>query len=497
MKKYLRKQCSLCSSSRKEEKIREFSSYKVCTICIGKNKTLKSYIVEYDKLINGEYLKKIKNNEGLDIENSIYTKNENADGKIVELIESISQKNKDKKKIEGEILTKVGSDLNKKNESAVKKTLNSMDIVGLNECHESLSDTVDIDDFKDKVITRKKITFLDLPNPLDIIKMLNESIIDQEEAVNSISVSLIQHLCRKKDPLIPKNNILLLGPTGTGKTEMARVMANFLNIPLVVVDSTSITAEGYVGASLTDTILNSLMSSTRNNKKLAENSIVFIDEIDKKATSKFKDSAVNTVSIQNELLKILEGSELRGQIQDGEKQKKVTLNTNNVLFICAGAFSNLEKIINRNSSKNTIGLNSKIEVNTEKDFSEIQTENLVEYGLTPEFLGRFSTITYTKKLSSESLYKILKFKKNSIIDQYERIFKQFNVDVVFTDDFLYSIIDEAQREEIGARGLYRIFSKKIKNILMNVYQYVNQEIHVFSNEKIIVKKKKEDSSSFL
>lgn len=482
--KYVRKKCVLCSSSRKEEKVRKFSNYNVCNICISKNAQLKSYIKEYDKLLEGKYLKDIKNEIEADV---VYTKNGHADKKIEEIITSLIDENQDKREFKKKILKKVEKKVNQKNKKQIKKTLNEFSVSDLKDCDTSLDEASrDLEKMKENLVVRKKTSIIDIPDPKSIVGELSSHVIDQDEAVNSISISLIQHLCRKRDPKIPKNNILLLGPTGTGKTEIARFMSKFLNIPLVIMDSTSLTSEGYVGASLNDTLINSLMAKANGKQEVAENSIVFIDEIDKKAVSRYNESGINTIAIQNELLKILEGSEIRGQYQDGKHMKKISLNTSNILFICAGAFSQLEEKM-KNKNKGGIGLsNDKKEIIDEEcSFSKIKTEDLIEYGLTPEFLGRFSTITYTTKLSNESLFKILTTKKNSIVSQYERIFKQFNVDVVFTDEFLYSIIDEVNSQGIGARGLYKVFSKRIKPILLNVYSFVDKKL-VINKEDFIL-----------
>lgn len=460
--KYKREQCNLCYSKRKTEKIEKILSYNICTSCISSNRELKSYLKEYNKIKN------VKTESTIE-----------SDKKISSIIESFIKQENEKASLKTNILNKVS---NKENKRMVKKTLNSFSFLELQDCENSLNEAKDdLEKLKDNTFITKRRSNLELPDPLNIIKDLKESIVDQEYALEDVTFALIQHLARIRNPKIPKNNILLLGPTGTGKTEIARVLSSYLNIPLVILDATSFTSEGYVGASLSDTVVNSLLMSSNGNKKIAENSIVFIDEIDKKAVSRYNESGINTLSIQHELLKMLEGTDIKGEVssEDGKHGKKVSLNTSNILFICAGAFDGLDEIIKKRMGKNSIGLNSAIKnFNDEYDFTMIETSDLKEYGLTTEFLGRFSTITATKKLNNESLFKIVKNKKNSICDQYQKLFEQYEVNIVFSDEFIKSIINLAEEQGVGARGINKIFIKKLKPILLNIYKFVQKDIIV-------------------
>lgn len=472
--KYKREKCDLCCSKRKLEKIEKILSYNICTSCISSNRELKSYLKEYNKIKN------------------IKTENTNeSDKKISLIIENFIKEENQKISLKNNILNKVS---NKENKSTVMKTLNSFSFLELQDCENCLNEAKnDLDKLKDNTFITKRRGNLDLPDPLNIIKDLKESIIDQEYALEDVTFALIQHLARIRNPNIPKNNILLLGPTGTGKTEISRVLSNYLNIPLVILDATSFTSEGYVGASLSDTVVNSLLMSSNGNKKIAENSIVFIDEIDKKAVSKYNESGINTLSIQQELLKMLEGTDIKGEIssEDGKHGKKVSINTSNILFICAGAFDGLEDIIKKRMGTNSIGLNSnKQEFNDNLDFTMTETSDLKNYGLTTEFLGRFSTITATKKLTSDSLFKIIKNKKNSICNQYQKLFEQYEVNVIFSDEFIKSIISLAEEQGVGARGINKIFIKKLKLILLNIYKFVQKDIIVNEDNIDVIERKK-------
>jgi ATP-dependent Clp protease ATP-binding subunit ClpX len=396
---------------------------------------------------------------------------------FLDMIKSIKKKNLMKK----EILNKVSNystniDVGRR----VSTVLNSMEAESLESVAENMRVNKTVEEFRNKTALRIIKTNIDIPDPKDIFVKLSKNIIDQDQAVKVVSMAITKHFCRMKDSSIKKDNILLMGPTGTGKTELVKTLAKEINVPVVTVDASSFTSNGYKGLSVIDTIVNAIMSATKGDLELAKKCIVFIDEIDKKAAIHNDDHSQTTTAVQQELLTILQGDIVR-------TEKKMGLDTSNIMFIAAGAFSGIEKIVNKDYDKNSIGLKSSKSKNNKEDkdiFKNICNKDLVEYGFIPEFIGRFSTITYTKPLSSKSLIKILKQKTNSLLDQYNKIFKSFSIKVKFSPEFIKEVAEEAIFIEIGARGLERILDKKLENLLFNSYDYIGKNIEILKNGKV-------------
>lgn len=311
-----------------------------------------------------------------------------------------------------------------------------------------------------------------LPTPMKIYQQLNKYVMGQENAKKAISIALANHFQKIYDSSINKTNVLLMGPTGTGKTELARAAAKILDLPFVIADATTFTAHGYVGEDV-ESILTRLLHASNMNLEKAQTGIVFIDEIDKLAD---KDSStyVGTLAVQQSLLKILEGTVV--SIPKEQKAKGaaagelVQFDTSRVLFICAGAFSGLTDIVSaENKKNNSIGFSANHIVSSKptvsKLYQQVNSSHLVKFGIIPEFLGRFQVVTSTSALEIEELQKILTEPVNSITTQYKKLLSKYNVDITFSNEFLKSVAQEALISGIGARGLKSIMEKRLENIL--------------------------------
>lgn len=378
------------------------------------------------------------------------------------------------------------------NREEVKKTLEEYNDFSLEQCAETVETAENFEDLRGLGMIKKFKRNLDLPDPKQLFEELSVNVIDQEAAVRTISSAIVKHFCRIKDPSIKKQNIFLMGPTGSGKTELIRILAKKVNIPLITIDSTSLTASGYRGNTVSELIVSSLLRATNNDLKLSENAIVFIDEIDKKAHGGEHGSMVGTISVQQELLKIIEGGVINTEINNPKQPNqmvKVELDTSNILFIAAGAFSGIEKLAD-NAQKNSMGLTSKVvkEESIKEFFKKVDNQTLVKYGLMPEFIGRFSVITHTSPLSAQSLVKILK-KPNGIMEQYQKMFSQFSCDLNFSEEFLLELANDAIKQQIGARGLDRMMEQQVGNIFFDIYDYVGTSIIIREGGKVHFRKR--------
>src|SRR5262249_19334614 len=318
-----------------------------------------------------------------------------------------------------------------------------------------------------------------LPRPREIYELLNDYVVSQEEAKRTLAVAVYNHYKRVQmgqtddDVELQKSNILLLGPTGCGKTHLAQTLARILNVPFAIADATALTEAGYVGEDVENILLKLIQAADFDIKK-AETGIIYIDEVDKIARKADNPSITRDVSgegVQQALLKILEGTVASVPPQGGRKhphQEFLSIDTTNILFICGGAFSGLERIIARRIGKNAVGfgahVRSKRSVEASELLTQVMPEDLLSYGLIPEFIGRLPVVSAVHQLTREDLVKILVEPKNALVKQYQRFFAYDDIELVFTEDALWEISDKALDRETGARGLRSI----IENALLDV-----------------------------
>ena len=338
-------------------------------------------------------------------------------------------------------------------------------------CNECVKLCIEILD-EDVVKTRKvKIASGDLEvlNPVNIKEHLDQYVVGQDEAKTVLSVAVANHYKRitnpPKDFELDKSNVLILGATGSGKTLLAKTIAGYLDVPFTIADATTLTESGYVGDDV-ENVVQKLYANSGGNIEKTQKGIIFIDEIDKICRKGENTSITRDVSgegVQQGLLKIIEGSECRVPPQGGRKHpdaQTITIDTTNILFIVGGAFTELEKQIERSKSSG-IGFGSDLKNNEEKNYlSEVKPEDLIKYGLIPEFVGRFSMITHVNKLSEEQLVKILTEPKNAIIKQMQYLFGLDDIKIDFTKEAKISIAKKAKELGTNARGL--------KNIMDNI-----------------------------
>lgn len=328
-----------------------------------------------------------------------------------------------------------------------------------------------------------------LPPPAKIKSFLDQYIIGQHQAKRQISVAVYNHYKRlehnKKNAAgteveIQKSNVLLIGPTGTGKTLMAQTLARFLDVPFVMADATTLTEAGYVGEDVENIILN-LYHASNNNLERTVKGIVYIDEIDKLARKNSTSSVSRDVSgegVQQALLKLLEGTQANIQVRGNKRlpnQEYLQVDTTNILFICGGSFEGLEKVIEERVGARTVGF-VKSAGNTEEEreitLQQVQAEDLTNFGLIPEFIGRLPVTATLEHLRAEDMVHILKEPKNSLVKQYQKLFKFEKVKLTFTDEALRAIADEAVTRKAGARGLRSIMEKVMLEIM---YEIPSQE----------------------
>jgi len=316
--------------------------------------------------------------------------------------------------------------------------------------------------------------------PAEIKRHLDDYVIGQEDAKRTLSVAVYNHYKRLQQQVtedeteIEKSNIILVGRTGTGKTLMARTIARILEVPFCIADATVLTEAGYVGEDV-ESILSRLLQAADYNVEAAERGIVFIDEIDKIARKSDNPSITRDVSgegVQQAMLKLLEGAVINVPPQGGRKhpeQKMIQVNTKNILFICGGAFDGIEKIIARRVNTQTIGFNNEsVRVDDENLLRHIIPSDIKTFGLIPELVGRFPSLTYLNPLTKESLRQILTEPKNALVKQYIKLFEMDGTKLIFTDEALDFIIEKAMDYQLGARGLRSICEAILSHLMFEL-----------------------------